>query len=179
MQVILLPSHFQPLEQQNGPLADERAPPGHLIHFTLQKIANCLETLTVNCNIFKNPINYCLQQKTLDRMVLDIEDFRVMDVLGDKGLILIGPRPEHSTIEDLHEDASLHTIKLDSLCVLEPVTELEDSVNDSFLHKLEENFVNQSSGESCQAGGMTNQNTHMTCDMEYIFVEQISSALKQ
>lgn len=113
-------------------------------------------------------------------MVLDIEDFRVMDVLGDKGLILVGPRPERSTKEDLHEDGSvlIHTIKLDSLSILESVIEPEDSANDSFLHNLEENFVNHSSGESCQAGAMTNQNTHVTCEMEYIFVEQISSALK-
>lgn len=36
MQVILLPHHLQPLEQQNGPLADEPNPPGHLIQLHLQ-----------------------------------------------------------------------------------------------------------------------------------------------
>lgn len=35
MQVMLLPTRFQPLEQQNGPLADEPNPPGHRIQLQL------------------------------------------------------------------------------------------------------------------------------------------------
>lgn len=120
----------------------------------------------------------------MDRRVLDIEDFRVVDVLGDKDLVVVGPRLKCSSKEDLREDASplMHTIKLDSVCVSGLLLQ-EDSATGGFLHKLEENSLNQFLEESCQdphfADLMSNQSTHMTCDTEYIFVEQISSALKQ
>lgn len=114
--------------------------------------------------------------------VLDIEDYRLMDVLGDKGLILVVPRQEHSPKKDLQEDASLlmHTIKLDSVCISEFATKQENSANDGFLRKVEENALNQFSEGLCQewdfSEGMTNHNSHMTCETEYIFAEQISSA---
>lgn len=133
----------------------------------------------------KIPTNYTFQQKTLDMKVLDIEDYRVGDILGDKGLILVVPRQEHSSKKDLEEDASplMHTIKLDSVCISEFATKPENSTNDGFLRKVEENTLNQFSEEMCQdrhfSEGMTNHNSHMTCETEYIFVEQISSALKQ
>lgn len=131
----------------------------------------------------KIPQNYTFQQKTLDMKVLDIEDYRVVDVLGDKGLILVVPRQERSSKKDLQEDASplMHTIKLDSVCVSEFATRRENSANDGFLHKVEENTLNQFSKGLCHewdfSEEMTNHSSHMTCETEYIFVEQISSAL--
>ncbi|XP_056888724.1 uncharacterized protein LOC130525702 isoform X2 [Takifugu flavidus] len=127
-------------------------------------------------------------QKTLDMKVLDIEDYRVVDVLGDKGLILVVPRQERSSKKDLREDASplMHTIKLD-VCVSEFATKRENSANDDFLRRggeeEEENAPNQFLEGLCQewdfSEGMTNHNSHMTCETEYIFVEQISPPLKQ
>ncbi|XP_059184696.1 interleukin-6 receptor subunit beta [Centropristis striata] len=43
-------------------------------------------------------------QKTAERNILDMEDFQVTDVLGEKSLIVVGL---NSSEEDLHEDSSL------------------------------------------------------------------------
>lgn len=120
----------------------------------------------------------------MDMKVLDIEDFRVVDVLGDKGLILVCPRRERSSKEDLHEDASplMHTVKLDSVGVAEHFTGRQNSDNDSFLFKLENppfQFLEGLCQDQHLSEGMANLNSHMTCETEYIFVEQISLALKQ
>lgn len=113
---------------------------------------------------------------------MDIEDFRVMDVLGDTGLVLVGLKPERVFREDLHEDTSQQrqAIKLDSVCLSELITERENSANDSFLHKQEENSLLQLS-ELCQDRRLSEetQNTHITCETDYIFVEQLLSSLKQ
>lgn len=113
---------------------------------------------------------------------MDIEDFRVVDVLGATGLILVGPRPERFFKEDLHEDTSpqRQAIELDSVCLSELVTERENSANDGFLHKQEENSLLQPS-ELCPDRHLSEQTqkTHMTCETDYIFVEQIVSPLKQ
>lgn len=113
---------------------------------------------------------------------MDIEDFRVLDILGETGLLLVGPRPERFFKEDLHEDASpqRQAIELDSVCLSELVTERESSANDSFLRKQEENSLFQLS-ELCQDRHLSEptQNTRMTCETDYIFVEQILSPLKQ
>ncbi|XP_029294751.1 interleukin-6 receptor subunit beta [Cottoperca gobio] len=47
------------------------------------------------------------QQKTAERNILDIEDFQVTDVLGEKSPITVGPNSEPSSEEDLHENTSL------------------------------------------------------------------------
>lgn len=113
---------------------------------------------------------------------MDIEDFRVMDVLGDTSLVLVGLKPERVFREDLHEDTSQQrqAIKLDSVCLSELITERENSVNDSFLHKQEENSLLQLS-ELCQDRRLSEEthNTHITCETDYIFVEQLLSSLKQ
>lgn len=124
---------------------------------------------------------YVLQQ--MDRKVLDIEDFRVVDVLGDKGLILVCPRQERSSKEDLHEDASLpmHAVELDSVGVSEHFTGRLNSDDDNFLLKLENppfQFLEVLCQDQHLSEGMANQNSHMICETEYIFVEQISLALK-
>ncbi|XP_019131673.2 interleukin-6 receptor subunit beta isoform X2 [Larimichthys crocea] len=46
-------------------------------------------------------------QKTAERNILDIEDFQVTDVLGEKSLIMVCPNSQHSSEENLHEDTSL------------------------------------------------------------------------
>ncbi|TMS03724.1 hypothetical protein E3U43_000613 [Larimichthys crocea] len=46
-------------------------------------------------------------QKTAERNILDIEDFQVTDVLGEKSLIMVCPNSRHSSEENLHEDTSL------------------------------------------------------------------------
>ncbi|XP_078107633.1 interleukin-6 receptor subunit beta [Sander vitreus] len=46
-------------------------------------------------------------QKTAERNLLDIEDFQVTDVLGEKSLITVCPNSQPSLEEDLHEDTSL------------------------------------------------------------------------
>ncbi|XP_068559635.1 interleukin-6 receptor subunit beta [Cebidichthys violaceus] len=52
-------------------------------------------------------------QKTADRHVLDMEDFQVTDVLGEKSPITVCPNSEE---DDLHEDASpLSILKLSAL----------------------------------------------------------------
>lgn len=45
------------------------------------------------------------RQQRAERSVLDIEDFQVTDVLGERSLIMVGPKL--SSAEDLHEDTSL------------------------------------------------------------------------
>ncbi|XP_035852887.1 interleukin-6 receptor subunit beta isoform X2 [Sander lucioperca] len=49
-------------------------------------------------------------QKTAERNLLDIEDFQVTDVLGEKSLITVCPNSQPSLEEDLHEDTSLLSI---------------------------------------------------------------------
>ncbi|XP_074495632.1 interleukin-6 receptor subunit beta [Sebastes fasciatus] len=57
-------------------------------------------------------------QKTAEINILDMEDFQVTDVLGEKSLITVGPKPRPSE-EDLNEDTSLllmsHLSKLSAL----------------------------------------------------------------
>ncbi|XP_063753008.1 interleukin-6 receptor subunit beta isoform X2 [Eleginops maclovinus] len=50
--------------------------------------------------------------KTAERNILHIEDFQVMDVLGENGLITIGPNPQYSSEEDLHENDLLSISQL-------------------------------------------------------------------
>lgn len=123
-----------------------------------------------------------VQQTSLDKKVLDIEDFRVLDVLGDTGLILVAARPERFLEEDLHEDTSLQreAIELDSVCLSELVPEPEESASDRFLHKQTENFPLRLS-ELCQDRHLSeqSQNTHMSCETDYIFVEQMLLPLKR
>ncbi|XP_076007042.1 interleukin-6 receptor subunit beta [Genypterus blacodes] len=47
------------------------------------------------------------KQKLAERSTLDIQDFQVTDVLGEKSPIMIGPKPTASSDENLHEDMSL------------------------------------------------------------------------
>lgn len=115
--------------------------------------------------------------------VLDVEDFRVVDVLGDKGLILVCPRQERTSKEDLHEDASplMHTVKLESVGVSEHFTGRQNGDNDSFLLKLQNppfQFLEGLHQDQHLSEEMANQNSHMAYETEYIFVEQISLALK-
>ncbi|XP_051278637.1 interleukin-6 receptor subunit beta isoform X1 [Dicentrarchus labrax] len=49
-------------------------------------------------------------KKTAERNILNIEDFQVTDVLGEKSLIIVGPSSQSSSEEDLHEDTSLLSI---------------------------------------------------------------------
>lgn len=104
---------------------------------------------------------------------MDIEDFRVTDVLGDPGLLLVGPRPERLSEEDLREDASpqRRAVEADSVCL----PELR-----SVLHEQEEKALLQLSelGQERRLSEQT-QNTHVICETDYIFVEQISSPLKR
>ncbi|XP_070820044.1 interleukin-6 receptor subunit beta [Chaetodon trifascialis] len=64
-------------------------------------------------------------QKTTERKVLDIKDFQVIDVLGEKSLITVGPTSQHSSAEDLHEDTSRLSIStlIIKLSALQMVTE--------------------------------------------------------
>lgn len=105
-----------------------------------------------------------------------------MDVVEETGLILVAPRPERFFTEDLHEDASpqRQAVKLDSVCLSELITEPENSANDSFLHKQEEKSLFQLL-ELAQNQHLSkqSQNAHMSCETDYIFVEQILSPLKQ
>ncbi|XP_051807209.1 interleukin-6 receptor subunit beta [Acanthochromis polyacanthus] len=65
-------------------------------------------------------------QKSIDRNILEIEDFQVRDVLGDKSLITLNPNPLLPS-EETHEDSplpvqlsvQLSTLKLDSEYVSE------------------------------------------------------------
>ncbi|XP_033475902.2 interleukin-6 receptor subunit beta isoform X1 [Epinephelus lanceolatus] len=50
------------------------------------------------------------QQKTAGRNILDIKDFQVTDVLGEKSLITVSLTSQPSSEEDLHEDTSLLSI---------------------------------------------------------------------
>nr|AAR25690.1 class I helical cytokine receptor number 27 [Tetraodon nigroviridis] len=111
-------------------------------------------------------------QETLDKKFLDIEDFRVLDVLGDKGPILVAPRPARLFKAEPQEDTA--AVTLDSVRLSELVTEPENSANDSFLHKLEETSLLHLSESSEQT-----QNTHTTRETDYIFVEQICLPLTQ
>ncbi|XP_044051841.1 interleukin-6 receptor subunit beta isoform X2 [Siniperca chuatsi] len=49
-------------------------------------------------------------QKTAERNILDIEDFQVTDVLGEKSIITVSPNSQLSSEEDRHEDTSLLSI---------------------------------------------------------------------
>ncbi|XP_070759859.1 interleukin-6 receptor subunit beta [Enoplosus armatus] len=61
-------------------------------------------------------------QRTAERNILDIKDFQVTDIVGEKSVITVGPQP--SSEEDVHEDASLLSIgHLIRLSVLELDTE--------------------------------------------------------
>lgn len=105
-----------------------------------------------------------------------------MDVVGDSGLILVAPRPERSSTEDLREDASpqRQAVKLDSVCLSELDSERDNSAKDSFLPKQEEKSLFQllELGHNQHLSKQT-QNAHVTCETDYIFVEQLSSPLKQ
>ncbi|TDH13180.1 hypothetical protein EPR50_G00055450 [Perca flavescens] len=63
-------------------------------------------------------------QKTAVINLLDIEDFQVTDVLGEKSLITVCPNSQPSSEEDLHEDTSLllisHLIIKPSALELDP-----------------------------------------------------------
>lgn len=79
---------------------------------------------TVGSFSLQSVIHYSLQQKTTGKNVLDIEDFRETDILGEKSLIVVSPKSHRSSEEDLHEDTSvlslshltlkLATLKLDT-----------------------------------------------------------------
>ncbi|XP_076586604.1 interleukin-6 receptor subunit beta [Chaetodon auriga] len=64
-------------------------------------------------------------QKMTERKVLDIKDFQVTDVLGEKNLITVGPTSQHSSTEDLHEDTSPLSVSvlIMKLSALQMVTE--------------------------------------------------------
>ncbi|XP_041793945.1 interleukin-6 receptor subunit beta isoform X2 [Chelmon rostratus] len=49
-------------------------------------------------------------QKMTERNILDMKDFQVTDVLGEKSVIMVGPNSQHSSEEDLHEGTSLLSI---------------------------------------------------------------------
>lgn len=105
-----------------------------------------------------------------------------MDVVGDSGLLLVAPRPERSSTEDLREDASpqRQAVKLDSVCLSDLVSERDNSVKDSFPLKQEEKSLFQlwELGQNQHLSQQT-QNAHVTCETDYIFVEQLLSPLKQ
>lgn len=105
-----------------------------------------------------------------------------MDVVGDSGLILVAPRPERSSTEDLHEDAppQRQAVQLDSVCLSELVSERDNSAKDSLLPKQEEKSLFQllELGHNQHLSQQTH-NAHVTCETDYIFVEQLSSPLKQ
>lgn len=50
------------------------------------------------------------QQKPAERHILDMQDFQVTDVLGEKSVITVAPSSQPSSEEDLHEDRSLLSI---------------------------------------------------------------------
>ncbi|CAK6976184.1 interleukin-6 receptor subunit beta [Scomber scombrus] len=56
-------------------------------------------------------------QKTADRNILDIEDFQVKDVLGEKSLIIIGPKSSSTTEEEEDYDEDKPALSLSHLII--------------------------------------------------------------
>lgn len=108
----------------------------------------------------------------MGKKFLDIEDFRVLDVVGDTGPLLVGPRPERLSKADPREDAP--AVRPDSVRLSDLVAEPGNGAGG----KLEETSpLRGSERQDRRPSERTRGAPRTQTQTEYVFVEQM--CLKQ
>lgn len=84
-----------------------------------------------------------LKKMVRERSTLDIQDFQVTDVLGEKSPIMIGPKPKASSEENLHEDMSVPSFShlIIKLSALDSDTEYVSEQQDDSLQAYYLNYI--------------------------------------